>query len=186
MLLKTIKSFLFFAVLQVVLYSCCSNTYDIFVHSIQVTAEDTLDEDLSEVSSENLILNLRATHGQTIADLINMSPIINSAYATSCDDDYISTNPVIAINITSNTDLFGITTGNSLNDKFNVQLGDDMVPINDIIPYLNREQNQYYYDIFPFHLNDSISNTNNVIFTFELTLEDGTTVTTDTIALNFE
>ena len=117
MLKKIIKVFFFFAFLQVIVYSCCDDEYYVYYNSITFNAIDTLDADSSTVTSENLVLDINFDYDFVLAAYFKpLKQLSNSAYATSCDEDYSLRDIADNVIITTNIELFGIEAGNPINN----------------------------------------------------------------------
>ncbi|WP_223034334.1 hypothetical protein [Hanstruepera marina] len=117
MIKKTFKAFIFFAVLQVLIFSCCSNTYNVYYESVNFYAYDRIDLDASSVAVEDLELSLNFLFDYIqISQLEEIKQLSNSAYATSCDDEYFYRDTVLNVNISSNEEIFNVDPGESLNE----------------------------------------------------------------------
>ena len=115
MIKKILQSFTFFALLQVFIFSCCDDSFNVYYNTIEFTAEDELDFDTTTIASEDLILNLNPLYEYVVVShFTEFRQLSNSAYATSCNEEYILKETVSLITITANEDVFGIVAGNSL------------------------------------------------------------------------
>ena len=188
MIKKTIQSFAFFALFQVLLFSCCNDEYNTYYESLYFIAEDQADGDATTVTSQDLVLNLDPIFDNVVAsNFKELNRFSNSAYATSCDTNYTLKEHVSEITITANTDILGVPAGNSLNSKLwyiNPETLDNEA-VENVIQVLNRE-NGYYYDRKDFVLNESIAEGTSVTFTVKITIEENGRIleaTTDTITI---
>ena len=57
MIKKIFQSFTFFAFIQVLIFSCCNDEYNVYYETLEIIANDISDEDATSVSSENLVLH---------------------------------------------------------------------------------------------------------------------------------
>lgn len=115
MLKKITYSFLFFLVLQLVLFSCCkAKTFLVNLQSLQIyNAEDTV-----VTTSEDFYVNLNLIYDyQDITSATQSNINFNTALATTCpDNNYEYGSEFTNLNITANTTINGIAAGESLND----------------------------------------------------------------------
>ena len=187
---KTAFSFIFFCLLQLVLYSCCkSELFHIKVESIAFQANDSSDNDASSVTNEDLSLILTVDYSNTlIASVIDASMISNAVYATTqCYDDYIMPNPVTAINVVASETIFGINAGDSINEKLEFYTFIDSNPNQELegIPeYLNSIHSGT--EIATIVFNDQIQPGTSVSFTITLSFENGSEQTSTTQLIQLE
>lgn len=188
MIKKTVQSFAFFAFFQVLIFSCCTEDYNLYYESLYFMAEDQLDQDPTTVSSEDLVLNFDPGFEYVVAsNFKELKKFSNSAYATSCDENYTLKEHVSEITITSNVDVFGITSGNSINSKLSYRNPETLEnePVENIIDVLN-SANGYYNHRKEIILNDIIAEGTSLTFTIAITIEENGRMleaTTDTITI---
>lgn len=145
MIKKTLKAFAFFAFLQLIVFSCCNNTFNAYYESVNFVAVDTNDFDTTTVNPEDLELNLDFLYDYIqISQLNEFKQLSNSAYATTCDDEYFFRDTVQTVLITSNETIFNVNAGEPLND-FLLFINPDTLDqenIDGMITFLNN-QNGY-------------------------------------------
>ena len=169
---KILQAFIFFSVLQVLVYSCCDDTFNMYYSSIELMALDESDFDPTSIPSEDLILNLRAFYDYIpVSSMNSFKQLTTSAYATSCDEDYILKENVMAINIFSDTNVLDIPSGNSLNAIFSYRNPETLEnePVESIINLLN-SQNGFNFPQFDLVLNEAIESELSLSFTIELSM----------------
>ncbi|WP_452232151.1 hypothetical protein [Lacinutrix sp. MEBiC02595] len=174
MIKKTIQSFAFFALLQVLIFSCCTEDYNLYYESLYFTAEDAVDGDTTTVTSEDLILNFETLFDYVVAsNFKELKKFSNTAYATSCDENYTLKEHVSEIIITANQDILGIVAGNSLNNKLSYKNPETLEnePIENVITILN-DGNGYNYNRKDFVLNEAIAEGTTLAFTIKITMEE--------------
>jgi len=174
MIKKTIQAFAFFALVQVFIFSCCDDTFNLYYNTIEFTAVGQVDFDTTTIASEDLVLNLNILFDYVVAsNLYGVKQFSNSAYATSCNEEYFLKETVTNVEIISNEDAFGIPAGNSLNEKLsyrNPETNENEI-LENIITVLNR-QNGYGYDQLNVVLNESIDSGTSLVFTIQLSIEE--------------
>ena len=169
MIKKISYSFLFFLSVQFVLFSCCkprsfnaylqSLDFDVYEQQLGFTQDPIANEDLSLRVESRLQL-------VEVSSLIDTKSLLNTANATSCpDDNILYLSRFIALEMTANTDVLGITAGNSLNDKLRFFIVDDtnLQELSNLTD-LNNEDSPYEYFFLKF-IDDLPSGT-----TLELTI----------------
>lgn len=183
MIKKTIQSFAFFAFIQVFIFSCCNRDFDVYYDSIIFLANDTLDADATSVSSDNLVLNFEPMYDYIMAsNFRELEKFSNSAYATSCDDNYTYKETVSNILITANVDMLGISAGTALNDKLlyvNPET-QERESFDMIYNVLNRQNGYARYGQLEFVFNEDLESNTMVIFTLELNIEENDRTLTGT------
>ena len=176
MIKKTIKSFAFFALIQVFIFSCCNKDYDVYYDVIEFHAIDNLDGDVTNtVASEDLILNLNPLYDYVlVSNFKNLEPLSNSAYATTCDEDYTFKETVSDVLVTANVDLLGIEAGNSLNEKLNFINPETLEreSFDTVISVLNRQNGYARYDQLDFEFNETIDSNTMVQFSVQFILQE--------------
>ncbi|WP_055444707.1 hypothetical protein [Lacinutrix himadriensis] len=188
MIKKTIQSFAFFALLQAVLFSCCSEDYNTYYDSLYFIAEDQVDGDPTAITSSDLVLNLDPVYDYIIAsNFKELKKFSNTAYATSCDENYTLKEHVSEIIITANTDILGIPAGNSLNSKLSYRNPETLENevLENVILDLNRE-NGYYNGRNEMVFNEVIAAGTSLAFTVKITIEENGRMleaTTETITI---
>ena len=190
MIKKTIQSFTFFAFIQVFIFSCCNDTFNVYYESVEFIAEDTLDFDNTTVASEDLVLNLSPMYEFVMAsNLTEFKQFSNSAYATSCDSEYIYKETISDLQITANVDILGITAGNPLNEKLsfvNPQTGEHEV-FENILNSLNRQNGYGRYDSLDIVLNENIAADTTLFFNIQVNIiENDRTLETSTETITIE
>ncbi|WP_452226963.1 hypothetical protein [Lacinutrix cladophorae] len=188
MIKKTIQSFVFFALFQVFIFSCCTEDYNMYYESLYFVAEDQLDGDTTTVKSEDLFLNFETLFDYVVAsNYKELKKFTNAAYATTCDENYTLKEHVSQIIITSNEDVFGVPAGNSLNSKLSflnpVTLENE--PVENIISVLNQTEG-YYYNRKDFVFNETIPEGTILAFTITIIIEENGRIleaTTDMVTI---
>mgnify|MGYP000893265682 FL=1 len=174
MIKKTTQAFAFFALIQILIFSCCEDLFNVYYNTIEFNAVDQVDFDTTTVASEDLVLNLNVLFDYVVASNFNgVKQFSNSAYATSCNEVYILKESVTNVEITANEDVFGISASNSLNEKLsyrNPETNENEV-LENIIAVLNR-QNGYGYDQLDIILNEPIDSGTSLVFTIQLSIEE--------------
>lgn len=159
---KIIKIFGFVLIAQICLYACCGDDFNVFIASIELSALDDADNDSVSVANEDFNLQFRANYQTEMASLLSKSSgFINTANATSCDDNYAFTKRVETVTLSANVPLFGIPAGESLNT-------------NVIVEFAFNEGNQLT-------MNDLLLETNNNINDFDTFLRFDTAIPTETV-----
>ncbi|AXG71608.1 hypothetical protein KORDIASMS9_03865 [Kordia sp. SMS9] len=161
--------------LQICLYACCTDVNNIFLSTVDFTVRDSADNDITSVTNADFSLLAKTDYDfSLVTSLAKQSGLLNMAYATSCDEEFIITKLVTNVELTADVPLFGIDAGNSLNDHvlvgFGVVSGDTGFSMNDMKNALNYEINNIYEDYF---------------LTFDTTIPTETT-TTFTLTITFE
>ena len=164
-----------FTIVQICLYACCTDINHIFINTVDFTVRDIGDTDISSVANEDFSLLVKIDYErETVASLTKKSGLINMAYATSCDDEFIITKRVTNIELFADVPLSGIDAGNPLNDHVLVGYGfvsnSDGFTITDMIAALNYEQtnrSEEYYLTFDSLISAGTSVNFNIVFTFE-------------------
>ena len=118
MIKKIVKAFSFFALLQIIIYSCCEEVYNVYYKTAEFTIIDVEDYDNTTVASEDLVLQLNFLYNYVnVSQVIDLNQLSNTAYATTCDEDYFFKDMVTNIVITASETIFDIEAGNPINDK---------------------------------------------------------------------
>lgn len=187
MLKKIIKAFSFFALLQVLIYSCCSDEYLVYYNNMTLEALDRLDQDSSNVASENLVLDISFDYNFVLASHFKpLKPLTNSTYATSCEEEYSLRDIVFNVLVTTDVALFGIAPGNPLNDFlfFINPYTFESQNIEGLISYLNTTNN-YGPDSIQLIFREPLPSDISLAFSMKLDLVDGGRLdsTTETITI---
>lgn len=185
MIKKTTKAITFFALLQVIIYSCCNNTYDVYYESVNFFAVDTDDFDASTVDPENLELNLDFIYDYIqISHLKELNQLSNSAYATTCDDDYFFKDTILSITITANETIFGVEAGESINDHLLFVNPNTLNQerIEDMVVFLNNQDGNRFLTLI---LNEVIPSDTILSFSINIELDRNRSLesTTDLITI---
>lgn len=187
MLKKIFKAYSFFALLQVLIYSCCSDEYLVYYNSMTLEAQDTLDQDSSIVASEDLVLGVSFDYEYVVAS--NYKPfkqLANSTYATSCEEDYSLRDIAVNLVVTSNIVLFGIDAGNPLNEflLFINPYTFERESLIGLINYLNTTNN-FGSDPINLVFREQLPSEITLAFSMQLNLLDDTSLnsTTETITI---
>lgn len=186
---KIYKILLTITCIQIFFYACCAtDQYNIFITSIQLTAQDTNDNDASIVSNQNFNLLLDVNFdSELISSFYKKSGLITTANAISCLDDYVVSNPVSTLTIEANVPLFNIDAGESLNthvlvnDMFST---DNTFATDELLFLLNNERdtNVLYFLRF----DNAIPADTVVKFTITLNFENGDTLQSTTADITFQ
>ena len=189
MIKKVFKVFTFFALLQVLVYSCCEDAYNVYYEQILFTATDTSDFDASSVAPDNLalIFNFEYKYIQ-IAALLDLDDFVTDAYATTCDEDYFFKDTITDISVTANETIFDIESGNSLNNVLQFINPDTLESqsMNDLVSYLNENASGYYYQDLTLIFNDSLPNDLSIAFHIQINLEGGRSLENTTELITIE
>lgn len=178
MIKKTIQSFTFFAFVQILIFSCCDDTFNVYFDTIELIVLDELDYDTTTIASEDLVLNLNAFYEYVLAsNLSEFKQFTNSAYATTCNEEYILKETLTNIEITSNVEILGVTAGNSINDKLSYRNPETLESqsVESIIDILNRQNGYGYYQL-DLILNESIESETSFAFTIQLSIEENSRI----------
>lgn len=185
---KVLKLFAFVIFAQIFLYACCNDEYNVFITSIDLTAIDNSDNDISVVSNADFSLSLQpAFQTEQVSSLIKQSGLLTTAYATSCDKEYHVINRVTDINVEANVPLFGIAAGESLNEHIIARYHFDatgMFTIDDMILILNDRLN--IYDDYSLVFDSAIPADTTVSFKITLTFENDTQLESTSSEVTFE
>ncbi|MGH1386297.1 hypothetical protein [Kordia sp.] len=170
---KIIKLFCFVIIAQICLYACCTDTYNVFVNVVDFTVRDEADDNINSISNADFNLFAKVDYDRTlVAALSKQSGFINTANATSCDQEDIVTKRVTTIELFADAPLFGIEAGNSLNNHVRTGFGhiSNNFNMNDMVAAINLEQtnhSQEYYLTFDTPIPSETTVTFRIIFTFE-------------------
>lgn len=188
MLKKTFTSFIFFAILQVCIYSCCSDDYQVYYENVGLNAIDTFDEDSTSVASENLVLRVDLIYKYFLAAHIRpLKQFTNSAYATSCDEQYYFQDVVSDVIVTADVELFGIEAGNSINDML-LYINPMTLELDDFsncVNFLNIEGGNRL-DSFDILFNETLASGITITFNIEIKLESGRNLDDNTFEVTIE
>jgi len=175
MLKKITKVFSFFALLQMLIYSCCNDEYYVFYNSMSFNAIDTLDEDSTTVASENLVLDINFDYDYVLASHFKpLKQLSNCAYATTCDEDYSLRDIADNVTVTADVELFGIEAGNPINEYlyFINPYTLENENIEGLLSYLNTTNN-YGPDPIKLVLREALPSEITLAFSLQLDLVDG-------------
>jgi len=158
------------------LYACCTDVNNIFLSTVDFTIRDSADNDITSVTNEDFSLLAKTDYDfSPVASLFKQSGLLNMAYATSCDDEYIITKRVTDVKLTADVPLFGIDAGNSLNEHvlvgFGVVSGETGFSMNDMKAALNYELTNRSEDYF-LTFDTVIPAETTISFTFTITFEN--------------
>jgi len=188
MIKKISYSFLFFLCVQFVLFSCCkTRSFNAFLESISFNVAEEFGFTSGEpVSNEDLVFRLETPlRFIEVTSAINTKTLINTANATSCpDDNILYLNKYTAINVTSNSDVLGITAGESLNNKLVYFIYDDseLAELSELTDPNNVDhRNEFVYMKFTETIASDTSLELTIIVTTELGQEFTATTETFTI-----
>lgn len=173
MIKKTLKAFTFFALLQLLIFSCCNNAFNVYYESVSFIAIDSNDFDTTTVNIDDLEFNLEFLLDYIqISQLNDLKQLSNAAYATSCDDEYFFRDTVQNIVITSNETIFDVNAGEPLND-FLLFINPDTLEqesIDQIITFLNN-QNGYSASSLTLILTETIPSDTTLSFSISIELD---------------
>ena len=173
MIKKIFKAFTFFALIQLIIFSCCNNAFNVYYKSINFVAIDANDFDSTTVNNEDLQFNVDFIYDYIQISKVNeLKQFSNAAYATSCDDEYFFRDTVHSITITSNETIFNIEAGESLNEFFNFINPDtfEQKTIEEMINFLNN-QNGYSISSLTLILNENIPSSTTLLFSINMDLD---------------
>lgn len=169
---KIIKVFSFFALIQVLAYSCCDESFNVYYDSVEFIATDRNDTLNTTIASQDLVLNVSFLYNYIqISEIIKWDEFSNSVYATSCNEDYFFKDSITSINIISNEAVLNIDAGSSLNDKliFINPKNLENQSINDLVNFLNNENSVYGYERLDIRFNEML--TSNLVLDFSIQIE---------------
>ncbi|PNQ73139.1 hypothetical protein C1T31_09130 [Hanstruepera neustonica] len=189
MIKRVVKVFSFFALFQLVIYSCCEQVYNVYYEQTTLTAIDSNDFDASSVTTENLLLNLNFEYKYIqIADMLDLNHMVDNTYATTCAEDYFFRDSVINITITANENVLDIESGNPINDKlFFINPNTlESQSLNELVNYLNNHFDGYYYQTIDLAFNESLPSELSLEFHIKIDLEGGRSLESTTEIITIE
>lgn len=186
---KVLKLIALVTILQITLYACCTDVFNIFLGTVDFTVRDTADNDISSVTNVDFSLLAKTDYSYEVASvLLKPSNFINMAYAVSCDEELIIVKPVANITLVADVPLFGIDTGNPLNEHvrvgYGIVAGETAFVINDMIAAVNYEQRNRSEDYF-LTFDTLIPVETTVTFTITFIFENGEQLTRTTTPVTF-
>lgn len=188
MIKRIIKIFSFFALLQVVIFSCWGDPieYQVTINNVFFDTVDTEDNDSSIVSPENLVLELFFHKNSSIVNINELSGFVNSAYAFKCDNNfYYYPNRIQNIIITSNKNLSGIEPGNPINEllEYSYDYSEERFELERI--YVDDSNEPYNNLVKSIVFKETISSQEGIFFNLLVTFADGNSIskTTETFTI---
>lgn len=180
---KTLFAFLFFCFIDLLLVSCCKDQF-VTLEAVFITFYDTADEDLETINTSNFIMEVRLNQQVDYSYLTKeFSRFQNTAYATTCDPNYIVKNKATAFTIIADTPFYGIEAGMPLNSIFNVSTDYEIaLEINNMLDYINFEEN---YNISEFYFTpiNPLPEKTTLTFTILVEMENGESLQTESLTV---
>lgn len=189
MIKKVVKAFSFFALLQILVYSCCNETYNVYYEQVSFLAIDMNEFSDDTIASEDLVLHIDFSYNYIkISELIDLKDFSNSAYATSCDEDYFFKDSITSIIVVASETLFDIEAGDSLNDKL-VFINPDTLEnesIDNLVTFLNNDNQGFGYNKLDMVFNETIPSDTVLSFNIQIQLEGGRSLVNSTEMITIE
>ena len=197
MIKKTLIIFCIFGLIQLIIIACCPDpkTYYNRITDIKIANCNLRTElkDSSTISHNDFRIRL-IIYEETFTQAFNPSILINSVYATSCEDNFVGLkSDIVDFKITCNKDILGIQAGQKIDyNKINVyKIGftdDSKNQRKTIAEWLNILNNGGYLLAFEwyFEFKETIASNDYLKFEIFIKQEDGTEFKTETNSIKIE
>ena len=189
MIKKVVKAFSLFALIQMLVYSCCNETYNVYYEQVAFLAIDTNEFSDDTIASEDLALHINFSYNYVqISELIDWNDFSSSVYATSCDEDYFFKDSITSITVLASETILDIDAGNSLNDKLVFINPDTLenVSIDDLVTFLNNDNHGYGYNQLDLFFNETIPSDTTLSFSIQIDLAGGRSLESTTEMITIE